>query len=128
MSLLSTQSADYDIKITTSNALLLEMLKKEFRNGIDNRYRDILAMQHLFSKCLPHMKGLHQELSNLSERKISDFKFDVLNELHDECTRLLISVHERVENMLAEDNADVSDLNASIWEYYQQHFMRHKLT
>lgn len=99
--------------------LLINAIADETAEGIQRRLDDIAEMKLIFET--------GDALLTDSDRKavsspLSSFRLADVDAHHDALTRILISLHEKVEDKKMEA------LDQSIWAYLRRHTQRHRIT
>lgn len=108
--------------------LLMNALADELGSGIDTRIQDVKEMQQLFRSAVSVLEAgeLPANLESLIDAQPDNLTLDVINDLHDSLTQVLIELHELVDND-ADSEACIS-LNKDIWAYLERQSQRHQIT
>ncbi len=111
---------------------LMTVLAAELGNGIERRMQDIRAMQELFVAAALQLSDepLTQDLVRLSGLEPTSLTLNEVDAAHDELTRGLLALHERVD--LPESDSEPGRderqaINGMIWAYLESHAARHQM-
>ena len=99
--------------------LLINAIADETAEGIQRRLDDIAEMKLIFETAGALLSDSDKEVirTDLASYRLAD-----VNAHHDALTRILIRLHEMVEDKKLEA------LNQAIWDYLRRHAQRHKIT
>jgi hypothetical protein len=112
-------SSKYVMSDTAMLGMLMSALAEELESGIAKRLVDIDAMEQLLQEAVSCGFGAREPVQFLpGEQTLSR-----VNAVHDELTRDLIELHEKVESA-----TEYEALNKSIWAYLSAHSERHALS
>ena len=105
--------------------LLLGGLSAELEEGIERRLQDIEAMRVVFRLALVQLPAgaLKEHINGLLAKKIRPLTLTAVNAVHDNCTRVLISLHELAETEVE----SYPGLAPVIWRYLEEQAQRHRL-
>ena len=104
--------------------MLLSALAEELETGIDKRIQDIEAMRLIFRSAgnVPDPM-LRQQMQELLVRDIKPLTLTSVCRTHDDCTKVLIHLHE-ISEAQGDNGAALSE---AIWQYLELHATRHAL-
>ncbi len=116
---------EFDVADAGMIAMLLGAVAREYDRAAEIRCQDIEEMRGLFidaSDALGH-EALAARLRSTATRQPESLHISAINRVHDEFSALLIELHARIEDDLADVYA--KPLNRRIWQYYRNTAARH---
>lgn len=104
--------------------MLVSAMAEELESGIDKRIQDIEAMRQIFqlARAVPDPR-LRQQMAELLIRDIKPLTLTSVCRIHDDCTKVLIRLHE-ISEAQGDSGAELSN---AIWRYLELHAARHAL-
>lgn len=126
-SLASQLSTPYDLSDLSLITGLLNALNQELNKGAEVRVRDIEQMKEIFSDAVDYLPAgvLKDSVQDVITLEATSLVLKDLNDLHDECTKVLIELHAWVEDNDMDDWA--SGINVEIWTFLDKQAGRYQI-
>lgn len=126
LQLIADLKSEYVMADAGVMAMLLGSMQGEMAEGIERRMTDISAMKSLFTEALKHLDDplLKQKLEAILPVEVLSLRMEDVNQLHDDCSRLLIDLQTNIEES---NTGALVELNEGIWRYLADHADRHAL-
>lgn len=104
-------------------ALVLGVIAEEFERAAHTRIVENMEMRKIFKQAIPVVSddGLKNRLAEASEKIEVDFHTSALDQLNSDLHKVLIELHEHVENL---EGAAAKDLEEAIWLELEKHVKR----